>query len=227
MKRRPPNGNARLVRSNGRNIRSFVVDKNYETQQAESFQESKHMLRLDRDPTVIRYLSQPETFTLVDDNGKVRKHTPDFKVWKADGSVEIHDITLEHRLSIADFKIVVELMRSLCSNNGWKYIVYTEKDIPQGNEAANLKALKMFRAAAYNDGSVAMVAIDVLSHGSLRLDQLALSLQNACKLPRGTINATLWHLLWHGKIEADLRKPLFDDGLPVASTKVWLPEGYK
>ena len=95
LKRRPPPGNIRRVAAIDGNLRGVMTNKTGRVVQFESFAERSLLLRLDRDPTVRDYSSQPETFQRVDTEGRPQRYTPDFIVWRGDGATEIHEVEQE------------------------------------------------------------------------------------------------------------------------------------
>src|SRR5258708_13088673 len=97
LKRKPPEGDVRRVTSMGLNLPGVTTNKNGHTVQFESFAERILLLLFERDKTVLDYRSQPETFEFTDKDKKLRRYTPDFKVWRADGSIEIHEVTRAQR----------------------------------------------------------------------------------------------------------------------------------
>src|SRR5438128_11619667 len=97
LKRKPPQGNVRNVNSMGENLCSAITNKDGETVQAESFQERILALLFQRDKSISNYQSQPQTFVFTDRNGITRRYTPDFIVWRRNGDVEIHEVTLTER----------------------------------------------------------------------------------------------------------------------------------
>jgi hypothetical protein len=97
FKRKPPPGNVRRVISLGRNVRGVTTNKRGGLVQFESELERKLILLLERDPTVHDYRSQPETFHFEDEAGRQRRYTPDFQVWRTDGSIEWHEVTVAAR----------------------------------------------------------------------------------------------------------------------------------
>ena len=90
FKRKPPPGNVRRVISLGNNFRGVTTNKRGHLVQFESEQERKLILLLERDPTVADYISQPEVLHFHDASGRQRTYTPDFKVWRTDGQIELH-----------------------------------------------------------------------------------------------------------------------------------------
>ncbi len=57
----------------------------------------------------------------------------------------------------------------------------------------------------------------------LSLPRLIQEISQELGLPVGVVSPGLYHLLWYGKIETDLRSLLFIDGAPLSRTLVWLP----
>lgn len=97
MRKHPPPDNVRRVRAIGKNLRGVVTSKTERLVQFESFAERLLILCLDRDHTVRDYVSQPETFHFHDSQGKSRRYTPDFMVWRDNGHIEIHEVTRSER----------------------------------------------------------------------------------------------------------------------------------
>ena len=143
--RKPPAGNVRRVRSTGRNIIGGITNKAGREVQFESWQERALLLRLDRDPAVRDYGSQPETFEYIDNEGKTRHYTPDFIVWRYNGQIEIHEVTLAKRRRSPEMRRRETIGSKICQGRGWRYVVHTEEDLPQGAELANLLALIRYR----------------------------------------------------------------------------------
>lgn len=57
----------RFISDQNKNIRGVITNKTGRTVQYESFNEFKLTLILEKDPTVLDYISQPETFEFFDD----------------------------------------------------------------------------------------------------------------------------------------------------------------
>jgi len=148
FRRKPPAGNVRRVRSNGQNLRGVITNKSGRLVQFESWLERALILRLDRDPSVWDYQSQPERFHFTDEQGRSRSYTPDFKVWRR-GQIEIHEVTLSRRRMRPDLQRRETAARRICSDRGWSYILHTEQTLPQPGELANLLALAGYRPTIY------------------------------------------------------------------------------
>jgi len=225
LKRKPPDDNVRRVASIGTNSRSTVRNKNGRTIQCESFSgERKLTLGFDRDPTVRDYQSQPIRIPYDDTDGKKHSYVPDFMVWRVDGSIEIHEVTRSERRILPNAQRREAGARKHCQKEGWSYVVHTQNSLPGDTEIANLLELYMFRPTVYYRSDVTVAAREKLSNGKrLSLPRLIQEISQELGLPVGVVSPGLYHLLWHGKIETDLRSLLFIDGAPLSRTLVWLP----
>jgi len=226
--RKPPAGNVRRVSSNGRNICGVITNKAGRIVQFESWTERALLLRLDRDPEVADYGSQPERFTFADCQGKPHTYTPDLKVWRRSGDIEIHEVTLSVRRTRPEICQREEAARAICQARGWRYVVHTEKSLPQPTELANLLALFRYRPSAYAHPQVTWIAAERLAlcrdgqPGSL--PALVTSIADHLELPQPIVLAGLCHLLWHGRLITDLNQLLFVDGALAPNTPVWLAQ---
>ena len=209
LKRKPPAGNVRRVAPIDNNLRYAVTSKADETVQCESFQERKLTLLFDRDLTVQEYRSQPEQIAFTDSQGKPHTYTPDFIVWKTNGEVEIHEVTLTSRQDRVSIQEREKAARDFCQQRGWRYIVHTEKTLPQATEEANLLALYRYRPTIYHNSAVTAAVRARLGGNELaELRPLVTDIARALSLPQPTVVSAICHLLWHQVIEADLRRTL-------------------
>jgi len=224
LKRKPPENNVRRVAAIGNNSRYAITNKNGETVQCESHAERKLALLIDRDPTVKGYRSQPLRIPYTDFEGKAHTYVPDFKVWKVDGSIEIHEVTLSERRLLPNAQRREKGAREYCDKKGWRYVVHTEDSMPDDTETANLLELYMFRPTVYFRSDVVTKVNEKLNNGKrLSLALLIKDISQELKLPIGVVSPSLYHLLWHGKIETSLRSLIFIDALPLPRTLVWQP----
>ncbi len=243
LQRRPPPGNVRRAQSIGGNLRGTITNKANRVVQFESFGERAWLLRLERDRRVTDYASQPETFVWVDRHGATRRYTPDFIVWLRDGATEIHEVTRSERRTVAEAdrrapdglalappqKRVERMLareeeaRRVCAERGWRYLVHTERSLPQGAELANLLALYRYRPSVYACACVAGAARACLA-GGLRvpLPTLVARIAREVDLPPHDIIPSVCHLLWHGVLDADLHTLLFINGALTPAARVWL-----
>jgi hypothetical protein len=98
----------------------------------------------------------------------------------------------------------------ICARRGWRYLVHTEQELPQGSELANLLALFRYRPTAYAQQDVAEAVRARLGLGeavalSVLTGQVALELD----LPEPRVVAAIGHLLWHGQLKTDLNHLMF------------------
>jgi len=229
FKRKPPEGNVRRVSSNGQNIRGVITNKVGRTVQFESWAERTLLLRLDRDPEVTDYGSQPERFLYIDHEGKPHTYTPDFKVWRRNGEIEIHEVTLSVRQTRPEIRQREEAARQICQRRGWRYVVHTEKSLPQPTELANLLALFRYRPSAYAQPNITQVVFERLAQCDeerpTSLPALVVSLATDLDLLKPVVVAGLCHLLCHGKLSADLNTLLFVSGELASNAMVWIESG--
>jgi hypothetical protein len=197
LNRKPPPGNVRRVGSTGQNIRGVVTNKAGRLVQFESWAERALMLRLDRDPDVTDYGSQ-------------HTYTPDFIVWRRDGQVEIHEVTLSKRRTRPNLCQREAAAVAICRTRGWRYVVHTEQTLPQGSELANLLALFRYRATAYADQTVTGAVVNQLSQAEpIALPVLVSQVAHELGLPQPSVVAALSHMLWHGQVSIDLSRLIF------------------
>lgn len=226
FKRKPPAGNVRRVRSNGQNIRGVIINKAGHPVQFESWLERALILRLDRDPAVLDFQSQPERFIFTDEQGRPRSYTPDFKVWRRGGPIEIHEVTMSRRRMRLDLQRREAAARQICRERGWSYVLHTEQTLPQAGELANLLALVGYRPLIYANERVTRTVVDLLrTNQSSTLDRLVSQVEQILDLPEQQITGTICHLLWSGHLQADLEQLMFDQGAILPGIPVWLGTG--
>jgi TnsA endonuclease N terminal len=226
LKRKPPDGNVRRVAAIDNNSRYAITNKNGETVQCESHMERKLALRIDRDPRVKNYRSQPLRISYDDSEGNLHNYVPDFLVWRWDGLVEIHEVTLSERRLLPNAQGREKAAREYCDKEGWRYVVHTEGSLPNETEGANLLALYAYRPSVYSRADVAQAVIEKFGIGQhILLHQLISDISQDLDLPYATVSTAIYHLMWYGKIATDLRSLIFVDSAPTSNTYVWLPEG--
>lgn len=227
LKRKPPANNVRRVAAIGNNSRSTIRNKNGAAVQCESFGgERKLALCFDRDPAVRDYQSQPVRIPYVDSEGKRHTYVPDFKVWKTDGSIEIHEVTRSERRLLPNAQRREKAAREYCGQEGWRYMVHTEDSdsLPNDTMTSNLFELYMFRPNVYSRSDVAARVREKLSNGRrISLSLLIQEISQQLALPVGVVAPGLYHMLWHGKLKIDLHSLIFLDGAPLPKVLVWLP----
>ncbi len=222
FRRKPPPGNVRRVICLGNNVRGVTTNKRGHLVQFESEQEHKLILLLERDVTVTDFLSQPETFHFQNEHGHKRHYTPDFKVWRTNGQIELHEVTLASRRESHEALVQREqVAQAICCERGWHYLVHTDKTWPSGQEYTNLDCLSAFRADTCATREHSIWWLEQLT-GKGPIHPRAVLAQAVADLEPGSLLNTLYHLLWHGAVQMDWRQPFFwrDDFHPTA--RIWL-----
>ena len=225
LKRKPPDGNVRRVAAIDNNSRYAITNKNGETVQCESHTERKLALRFDRNRQVKNYRSQPIRISYEDSDGNLHTYVPDFQVWRWDGLVEIHEVTLSARRLLPNAQMREKAAHEYCRKEGWRYVIHTEGSLPNDTEGANLLALYAYRPSIYSREDVSYAVIEKFGTDQhILLRQLISEISQDLDLPSATVSTAIYHLMWHGKIATDLRSLIFIDCVPTSNTYVWLPE---
>jgi len=222
LKRRPPEGNVRRVESKGTNYRGEIVNKAGRQVQYESRGAWALILRLDHDRDVLDYCSQPEQFEFTDRKGTLLTYVPALKTWTRDGTVEIITISSTTQLAQPDIRLREKAVRESCQTRGFRYIVHTERTLPQPTEEANLWALSAFRPTIYANQEVACAAFATLNGaGKVLLDSFAARTAQNLQLPKPQVTNALLHMLWHDQITTDLGRLLFFSGSLAPRVQIW------
>jgi len=224
MKRKPPKGNVRRVISLGNNFRGVTTNKRGHLVQFESEQERKLILLLERDPSVVDFVSQPETLLFSDEKEHQRKYTPDFQVWRVNGQIELHEVTIESRResreSLQEREAAAQL---ICQERGWQYVVHTDQTLPSGCEYVSLDFLSAFRAQCYVDVEIEDWWLGKLREQGRVHPKFAMNSSEQNPMT-GVLLSSLYSMLWHNKIEMNWHQPFFRQGDFHPHARIWLPE---
>jgi hypothetical protein len=225
LKRKPPTGNVRRVAAINGNLRGTITNKVGRVVQFESFAERSLLLRLDRDATVMDYISQPETFHYDDAKGRGHHYTPDFMVWRKHGAIEIHEVTLTLRQTQPRMVLRQFMATRICQARGWQYIVHTEKTLPCGTELANLLVLFRYRPTVYSRPTLKeMVTALLRKQNPMTWSDLVAELMAISDDSSAEITAGLCHLLSHGYLTTDLNHLILVDAALAATVLISLAE---
>ncbi len=223
FKRKPPADDVRRVVSMGGNFRGVTTNKQGHLVQFESEQERKLVLLLERDPTVADFRSQPERLSFCDTAGCQHSYTPDFKVWRIDGAIELHEVTLVTRLAErATLQQRSAAAQTICQARGWRYVVHTDHTLPSGYEYANLDFLAAFRATTYAAAESVRWWQQQLHNQSAVHPQTVLAQADA-HLALPLLLNSLYHQLWHGIVQTDWQQPFIWHGAFHPAARIWLP----
>ncbi len=225
MKRKPPAGNVRRVICLGKNFRGVTTNKQGHLVQFESEQERKLILLLERDPLVVNYVSQPETLIFSDERGHQRRYTPDFQVWRVNGQIELHEVTVQSRrethTSLQEREVAAQL---ICQQRNWRYIVHTDLTLPSGFEYSNLDFLSAFRAKVYVDIESETWWLEKLRELGQIHPRSVLN-QRGQNSREDLLLNSLYNLLWYGKVEMNWHQPFFKQGDFHPQARIWFSEG--
>ena len=222
FKRKPPADDVRRVVSMGGNFRGVTTNKRGQLVQFESEQERKLVLLLERDPTVADFRSQPERLSFCDTAGCQHSYTPDFKVWRTDGAIELHEVTLAARLAERTaLQQRTAAAQAICDARGWRYVVHTDHTLPSGYEYANLDFLSAFRAITYASTASVRWWRQQLHNQQPVHPRTVLVLAGADPAPPLLLNS-LYHQLWHGLVQMDWRQPFIWHGDFHPAARIWL-----
>jgi hypothetical protein len=168
----------------------------------ESRLELSFLLLADRDPGARAIYAQP--FQLVAGvAGRVRRHVPDFLVADGDGGLTVADVKPLRRLDDDDVKFTFGWTSDLAGKLGWRFEVFSE---PEPRILANVRFLAGYRRSRQFDAAVLEEALALAGRPRLMAD-LELLVAGAAG-SRAAARAHLLHLLWSGRLRADLGRPL-------------------
>ena len=170
----------------------------------ESRLELARIMLADFDPGVAGLAAQPFLLT-GEDGGRVRRHVPDLLLLGADGGVTVVDVKAPSRLADPEVKAQFGWTRRVCAGRGWGFEAWSGAD-PQ--VLANVRFLAGYRRSSVIAGDLIPA---VLGTAARRPDigaiERALSQRNRPELVRQVV----LHLLWCGRLRADLTRPLGAD----------------
>ncbi len=226
MKRRPPADNVRNIRPQGKNLRFKTFSSTGRLVQVEFWRERKFLYKLTfGHHTVADIISQPEWFEYFTHDGELRKHVPDYKVIRIDGSIEIHDVIRQQYAETAASRERERAMHRMCQARGWTYQVHIEEYLASDTEIANIQALSAYKAGVHHHPDVEAAIRSTLSRDvRLDLEVLAHRLARELSLPASQVMAALGHMLCHGRLVTDMdTRLLYLDASIRPGTLVWLP----
>jgi hypothetical protein len=150
---------------------------------------------------VVGFASQPFWLTWRDAQARERSHAPDFFARLADGTGLVVDCRPAGRRDERSLESFAA-MRQACEAAGWAYRLVGELDRVR---VANLRWLAGYRHRRYGEpsGAAEAVAAAFTVPGPL-VAQAALAGDPVEVLPQ------VFHLLWRGRLAADLSRPLGD-----------------
>lgn len=168
----------------------------------ESRLELSFLLFADRDPGVRAIYAQP--FRLVAAvGGKKRRHVPDFLVEDSGGGLTVVDVKPRRRLGREEVRFSFGWTAGLAGRLGWGFGVFSE---PEPGLLANVRFLSGYRRHRQFAPGVLEEALSVAAW-PLRLADLEAAVAGSAG-SRPAARAHVLHLLWSGRLRADLGRPL-------------------
>lgn len=161
-----------------------------------SWLELHHVIEADRDPRVIGILGQPFELTWPEGKKQVRR-APDLLCRILEGQAVVTDC---HPVGQANekFRRKAAVTAAACSQIGWDYRLVGE---PDPIWAANLRWLAGYRHPRFGDEHLEELLISFFTSAQ------SLSAARQAGDPI-RVRPVLFHLLWRGRLSADLGRPL-------------------
>jgi hypothetical protein len=166
----------------------------------ESWLERDQLMVLDADAAVVAVASQPFWLSWSAGQGRVR-HAPDFFVRFSDGSGAVIDVRSDDRIEPDDAAKFAASTQA-CASVGWGYRRVGELPPPL---AANLRWLSGYRHPRCHDSVLAAALLETFAGRASLMTGAAGVGDPIAVLP------VLFHLLWRGRLLANLTAPLGSD----------------
>ncbi|WP_131784540.1 TnsA-like heteromeric transposase endonuclease subunit [Protofrankia symbiont of Coriaria ruscifolia] len=168
----------------------------------ESWLERDHAMLLDFDPLVVGFASQPFWLRWRDSApGGARSHAPDYFARATDGSglvVDCRPVDLVDARSAESFAAT----RRACEQAGWSYRLVGYLD---GARVTNLRWLAGYRHPRFGEPSGLTAAVATAFAVPAPLTRQAATVGDPI-----AVLPVVFHLLWRGRLTADLSVPLSD-----------------
>lgn len=226
LKRRPPEGNKRRVKTNSKNSWGVTTNQKCETAQFESDKEYILEVMLLHDHKVDFFVSQPLVIEFYDEEGKRHTYTPDFKVIYKNGVIKIVEFSMYAKRQELSIRRREAAAREYCEERGWEYVVYTERDLPSDTEVDNLRTLNKYMPKAYFQENICSAILDSLAgEKEIRILSLSERVSKMLEIPQPVIHNTLFHMIWNAWVSYTPNQLIFIDGTPNRKVKIWIATG--
>ncbi|HEV2362377.1 MAG TPA: TnsA-like heteromeric transposase endonuclease subunit [Acidimicrobiales bacterium] len=155
----------------------------------------------DQHPSTARVLSQPFQLEAVV-AGHRRRHIPDYLLIEASGLATVVDVKPSAFLDEPKVKSTFAWVRPLVEAHGWRFQVWSGLD---RIETMNLRHMTAFRDPRRLDTELVHDVMATVIDGDTFADVESRLVRRA---PRHEIRASVLHLLWWSRLQADLAAPL-------------------
>jgi hypothetical protein len=164
----------------------------------ESWLERDHLMLMDFDPDVVAVSSQPFWLRWADEEGRSRRHAPDFFARRANGAAVVTDVRPDDRVPAKDAEVFA-VTALACEAAGWGYRRAGDLDPVL---VANVRWLSRYRHRRCLVPDVASVLLDAFAGGRGLFEGAEMAGDRLRVLP------VLFHLMWCRRLAADLTVPL-------------------
>lgn len=175
----------------------------------ESWLERDHLMLMDFDPRVQAVASQPFWLRWFDEQDNSRRHAPDFFARRADGSAVVIDVRPDDRIPERDAEAFAATAAA-CELAGWEF---RRVGGPAPVLTTNVRWLSRYRHPRCRSPEVATALLEVFQQGRGLFAGAELVGDRIGVLP------VLFHLLWQGRLQANLV------GAPLSASTIVRSEG--
>jgi hypothetical protein len=170
----------------------------------ESRLELARIMLADFAPDVVGIAAQP--FQLIGrDGGRLRRHVPDLLLVNANGLVTVVDVKPASRLELPKVREVFDWTARLCALRGWSFEVWSGVD---ARLLANVTFLAGFRRLSVVREDLIGAVLAVAAHPAT-VGEVERTL--AQEAPAALVRPVVCHLLWRGRLTADISRPIDGD----------------
>lgn len=170
----------------------------------ESRLELARIMLADFDPDVAGLAAQPFLLSGAD-GGRTRRHVPDLLLLGAGGGVTVVDVKAASRLADPAVGAQFAWTRRVCAGRGWAFEAWSGAD---PRMLANVRFLAGYRRCPVIAGELIPAVLEAAGRQpTIGAIERALSEWHRPELVRPVV----LHLMWGGRLRADLRQPLGAD----------------
>jgi hypothetical protein len=171
----------------------------------ESRLELARIMLADFDPVVTGIAAQP--FLLAGADGtRIRRHVPDLLLVSADGGVTVVDVKAPSRMGDPGVREQFAWTGHVCAGRGWAFEAWSGAD---PRLLANVRFLAGYRRRVLIDGNLIPAVLDAAAAGQVTAGAIERALSP--RHPPVLVRPAVLHLLWTGRLHADLTCPLSAD----------------
>jgi hypothetical protein len=160
----------------------------------ESWLERDHVMLMDFDPGITGIASQPFWLHWRDEDGRRRRHAPDFFARRADGGGVVVDVRPDDRIPAGDAE-VFRVMAAACGQAGWEF---RRAGTIDPVVRANVRWQSRYRHQRCRREPAAAALLEVFAEGRPLLAGVRLAGDPVVVLP------VAYHLLWLRELSCDL-----------------------